>query len=143
MGAAPGGGRRVANINVTPLVDVTLVLLIIFMVTASYITRAQIEAELPTAASGEALEKPPLVVEVREDEGIYVEATRYDLEGLAARVKLKDGKDGKAADRAIIAADKRVPYGRVTQVIDTLRLSGIKSFGLEIKPGAPPVKGSP
>ena len=142
MGAPQPSRGRMAAINVTPLVDVVLVLLIIFMVTATYITRQQFEADLPTAASGDALEKTPLIIEVRADRTVRVGQQQMTLEGLARRVRQPDGPDGKRADRAIIAADKRVDYGRVTEVIDTLRLAGIKSFGLEIRPGDPPVKGT-
>ncbi len=116
----------------TPLVDVVLVLLIIFMVTATYISRKAFEAELPTAASGEQLEDPPLVVEVTEQGAVRISGETLDLQTLSDRVK--------GTERAVIAADKRVPYGRVTQVIDTLRLSGVARFGLEIRQGAPPVE---
>lgn len=134
MAGSVGKGRRVAEINVTPLVDVVLVLLIIFMVTATYITRQTIEAELPTAASGEAAEETPLLIEVRADRSVFVEGRTLDLQGLADLVGQPD-----MPEQAIIAADKSVDYGRVTQVIDTLRLAGIAKFGLEIKPGDPPV----
>lgn len=131
MGARMGRGGKVADINVTPLVDVVLVLLIIFMVTASYIARKSIEAELPTAASGEAMEDPPLVVEVTAQGLVRVSGEPLSLQQLADQVK--------GIERAIVAADKRVPYGKVTEVIDTLRLAGVARFGLEIRPGAPPV----
>jgi biopolymer transport protein ExbD len=130
MGGKTSRGR-VAEINVTPLVDVVLVLLIIFMVTSSYIARRAFEAELPTAASGEPLKEPPIVVEVTAEGAVKVSGEALTLQALAARVK--------GIDRAVIAADKRVPYGKVTEVIDTLRLSGVARFGLEIRPGAPPV----
>lgn len=133
MAGAAGKGK-VAAINVTPLVDVVLVLLVIFMVTATYIARAAFEAELPTAAKADPLEaNPPLVIEVRKDRSIWVGGDTFDEAGLAERVKLKDGPDGKVAEQAVIAADKSVDYGRVTQVIDIIRRNGIKKFALEIR----------
>jgi len=132
MGASGPRGRRVAEINVTPLVDVVLVLLIIFMVTATYIARRSFEAELPKAASGEPLEDPPLVVEITAAGVVRVSGEPLSLQALSARTA--------GIERAIVAADKRVPYGKVTEVIDTLRLSGVARFGLEIRQGAPPVE---
>lgn len=143
MAGAPQGGRGkvVAGINVTPLVDVVLVLLIIMMVTGQFIGRQMFEAELPKGASGESVDDVPLVVEIRADRSIWVGVEQLDLAALAKRAKAQDSADGKAASKAIIAADKKVDYGRVAEVIDVLRLAGIGGFGLEIKTGAPPVEG--
>ncbi len=143
MAGAPQGGRGkvVAGINVTPLVDVVLVLLIIMMVTGQFIGRQMFEAELPKGASGEPVNEVPLVVEIRADRSIWVGVEQLDLAALAKRAKARDGADGEAASKAIIAADKKVDYGRVAEVIDVLRLAGIGGFGLEIKTGAPPVEG--
>ena len=133
-GSAPQKGKVVAQINVTPLVDVVLVLLIIFMVTASYIARQAFEADLPTATTGDPLEtNPPLVIEVRADRSIHVGGQPFDLAGLDARVRQPDGPDGKKAEQAVIAADKAVDYGRVTEVIDVVRKAGIEKFALEIR----------
>jgi len=133
MAGAMGKGK-VATINVTPLVDVVLVLLIIFMVTATYIARSAFEAELPTAAMADPLEaNPPLVIEVRKDRSIWIGGEPFTLETLPERVKRKDGPDGKVARQAVIAADKAVDYGRVTQVIDLIRRNGISKFALEIR----------
>lgn len=140
-GSAPGRGKVVASINVTPLVDVVLVLLVIFMVTATYIARQAFEADLPTATAADPLEaNPPLVIEVRADRSLHIGGERYDLAGLAERIERPDGPDGKKAEQAVIAADKAVDYGRVTEVIDTLRRGGIEKFALEIRlpPKAPP-----
>ncbi len=131
MGASSPKGRRVAEINVTPLVDVVLVLLIIFMVTATYIARKAFEAELPTAASGDQLDDPPMVVEVTAEGAVRISGQVLDLRQLAERVKGKE--------RAVVAADKRVPYGKVTEVLDVLRLSGVAKFALEIRPGEAPI----
>ncbi len=135
VGASTGGrGKVVAAINVTPLVDVVLVLLIIFMVTATYIARQAFEAELPTAAKADPLEaNPPLVIEVRADRSIWVGGESFSIEALPERVRRKDGPDGKIAEQAVIAADKAVDYGRVTEVIDLIRRNGIEKFALEIR----------
>lgn len=144
MGASTGSrGKVVAAINVTPLVDVVLVLLIIFMVTATYIARQAFEAELPTAANADPLEaNPPLVIEVRADRSIWIGGEQFGLDTLDARVKRPDGPSGKKADQAVIAADKAVDYGRVTEVIDLVRRAGIDKFALEIRlaPKSPPAE---
>ncbi|MCA9542056.1 MAG: biopolymer transporter ExbD, partial [Myxococcales bacterium] len=94
-GAGPSRGKIVATINVTPLVDVVLVLLIIFMVTATYIARQAFEADLPKAASGDPIEaNPPLVIEVRADRAIWVGGEPFTIETLAERVRRKDGPGG-------------------------------------------------
>lgn len=135
------GRGKVAAINVTPLVDVVLVLLIIFMVTSTYIARQAFEAELPTASAADPLEaNPPLIIEIRADSSIYVGGEPFTLATLDARVKQPDGPDGKKADQAVIAADKAVNYGRVTEVIDLIRRAGIQKFALEIRPGKPPAE---
>ncbi|MCB9542070.1 MAG: biopolymer transporter ExbD [Myxococcales bacterium] len=138
-GSGPSKGKVVASINVTPLVDVVLVLLIIFMVTATYIARQAFEADLPTASNADPLEaNPPLVIEVRADRSLHVGGEALDLAGLEARIARPDGPGGKKAEQAVIAADKTVDYGRVTEVIDTLRRGGIQKFALEIR--LPPKK---
>lgn len=146
-GSGPSKGKIVASINVTPLVDVVLVLLVIFMVTATYIARQAFEADLPTAQTADPLEaNPPLVIEVRADRSLHIGGEALDLTGLAARIARPDGPGGKKAEQAVIAADKAVDYGRVTEVIDTLRRGGIEKFALEIRlapkkpadPGAAP-----
>lgn len=138
-GSGPSKGKVVASINVTPLVDVVLVLLIIFMVTATYIARQAFQADLPTATNADPLEaNPPLVIEVRADRSLHVGGEPLDLPGLEARIARPDGPGGKKAEQAVIAADKAVDYGRVTEVIDTLRRGGIEKFALEIR--LPPKK---
>lgn len=133
-GAGPSRGKIVASINVTPLVDVVLVLLVIFMVTATYIARQAFEADLPTASTADPLEaNPPLVIEVRADRSLHVGGEPFDLAGLGERIQRADGPGGKKAEQAVIAADKAVDYGRVTEVIDTLRRGGIQKFALEIR----------
>ena len=137
-GAAQGGrpGRPVSEINVTPLVDVMMVLLVIFMVTATFLARGAFDAKLPEAAHGLPLDQAPLVVEVLADGTIRIEGERVDVPGLkeAARRSVEAGDEG--ARRAIVAADYRVIYGRVVEVIDTLRGAGVAGFALEIRPRA-------
>jgi biopolymer transport protein ExbD len=122
----------ISGINVTPLVDVTLVLLIIFMVTARIIVSQGMPMDLPKSASGEALQTV-FSVELTADGKTRVdsEAVANDdaLTPLAKRAKAKN-KDL----RAVIRADKKVEHGRVIHVLDLLRRSGIAKIAFAVTP---------
>ena len=121
----------ISGINVTPLVDIVLVLLIIFMVTTSYIVRSQIEVDLPKAASGESETKKTLTFQITKSGEYLMDGEATTLEAIGAVV------DGRAADnpelRAVIAADKGVAYGRVVDLIDTIKQNGLDQFALNIE----------
>jgi biopolymer transport protein ExbD len=132
-GKIPGGedGDIISEINVTPLVDVVLVLLIIFMVTASYIVKESIEVDLPRAAhAGEATGSILAVVLTREGQ-VYLDGTRADDRQLEARVRAALAQDREA--RAIISADRMALHGAVVRVIDLLKGAGITRFALHIE----------
>lgn len=121
----------IAGINVTPLVDITLVLLIIFMVTTSYIVKEQIKVDLPRAATGEAEMTSTLTFKVTADGEYYLDAEQASLEAIATHVKQQVAADPGL--RAIIAADKNVEYGRVIDLIDTIKQNGLEKFALNIE----------
>lgn len=121
----------IAGINVTPLVDIVLVLLIIFMVTTSYIVRSQIEVDLPKAASGASETKKTLTFQITKS-GEYLmdgEATTLDTIGGVVAGRADDNPEL----RAVIAADKGVAYGRVVDLIDTIKQNGLDQFALNIE----------
>ena len=124
----------IAGINVTPLVDVTLVLLIIFMVTARIIVSQGMPMDLPKSASGEALQTI-FAVELTADG-----KTRVDSEAVANDEALTPlAKKAKAKNkdlRAVIRADKKVEHGRVIHVLDLLRRSGIAKIAFAVTPSA-------
>jgi biopolymer transport protein ExbD len=133
MAGSAGGGddEMITGINVTPLVDIVLVLLIIFMVTASYITRAQIGVDLPKAASGASELKTTLTFKISK-EGVYaINDKPATLDEIAAFVRAEKKKDKDV--RAVIAADKGVDYGSVIDLIDTVKLNGVEKFALNIE----------
>lgn len=119
------------GINVTPMVDIMLVLLVIFMVTASYIVREQIEVDLPKAASGDSEVESTLTLTVTEEGDYYLDGDAITLEELAPVVE--ETVDEEANSRAIIAADKKVEYGRVIELIDTIKDNGLETFALNIE----------
>ncbi len=134
-----GRGRRTINeINMVPFIDVMLVLLIIFMVTAPLITPSVVD--LPSV--GKAARKPDQVIEivVEKDDTLSLRAqdssTRLKLAELAANVKrlqASAGKDGSSA--VVISADKNVRYETVVKVMDTLQRAGVQRVGLTVKQG--------
>ena len=133
--AARGSRRRtIADINMVPFIDVMLVLLIIFMVTAPLITTGVID--LPTV--GKAKKAPEHVIEVVvvNDESLKMRVDGKDeqpvpLKNLAGRVKQVQG--GNADTPVIISADKAVKYESVVKVMDTLQRAGVQRVGLSVK----------
>lgn len=120
----------ISSINITPFVDIILVVLIIFMVTTSYIVQAQIEVNLPKAASGQAEVVSTLTFQVTKDGQYLLDAEMLTLEQIVNAVK--KAREAEPEVRAIIAADKDVEYGKVIDLIDTIKLNGIEKFALNI-----------
>jgi biopolymer transport protein TolR len=120
------------DINVTPLVDVMLVLLIIFMVASIYIVKEAIEVDLPKAASaGEVLDTTLAIVIDR--------AGRFYLNGRPAESSVIAQACAQAAEKdpnaqAIVAADQNVKHGDVIQLIDLIRNNGLTRFAINVKP---------
>jgi len=117
-------------INITPFVDIILVVLIIFMVTTSYIVQAQIEVNLPKAASGQSEVSSTLTFQVTKDGEYLLDGTTLTLEQIVEAVK--KSRVDEPDVRAIIAADKDVEYGKVIDLIDVIKLNGIEKFALNI-----------
>jgi biopolymer transport protein ExbD len=122
----------ISEINVTPLVDVVLVLLIIFMVTATYIVRASIEVDLPRAAHGGEATGTILSVIVTKDGQLYLDGVKRTEEELVAKTREAVAKDGEAA-RAIISADKGALHGAVVRAIDLVRGAGVTKFAIHVE----------
>ncbi|HCF58508.1 MAG TPA: biopolymer transporter ExbD [Myxococcales bacterium] len=121
----------IAGINVTPLVDVVLVLLIIFMVTATYIVRESIEVELPRAAHGGESVGVMLNIVLTKDAKVFVDGVEGDEAALERKVAEALAKDKEA--RAIISADKNALHGSVVRVIDLIKGAGIAKFAINIE----------
>jgi len=126
--------EAISGINVTPLVDITLVLLIIFMVTATYIVRESIEVELPRAAHGGESVGVMLNIVLTKDAKIYVDGVEADEPGLKRKVAEALAKDKDA--RAIISADKGSLHGSVVHIIDVIKGEGIAKFAINIEKDA-------
>jgi biopolymer transport protein TolR len=132
-GGANGGDDDdlISGINVTPLVDVVLVLLIIFMVTATYIVRASIEVELPRAAQGGESTGTLLSVVLTRDGATYLDGVRRSDDELSAWTRQAVAKDRDT--RVIISADKGALHGAVVHVIDLVRGAGATRFAIHVE----------
>jgi biopolymer transport protein TolR len=130
-----GRGRALAEINVTPLVDVMLVLLIVFMVSAPLLT-VGVPVELPRTEAGAMEEQvEPLTVSIRADGAIFINETEIAFAALGPRLQ---AMAGAGMDKPIyVRADGRAPYARVAQVMARLQAAGFTSIGLITDTGAP------
>ncbi|WP_225072480.1 protein TolR [Desulfuromonas sp. CSMB_57] len=123
-------GSTLAQINVTPLVDVALVLLIIFMVTAPMLTQG-VEVKLPEVADSPGLQaaKEPLVVTVQQDGAISIGDTQVPSPDKLMPV-LQQIMLGREEQEVFLEADRNVPYGRVVQVMAAIKGAGIEKLGM-------------
>jgi biopolymer transport protein ExbD len=122
----------ISGINVTPLVDVTLVLLIIFMVTAKIIVSQGMPMDLPQSASGEDIQTV-FSVELTQDGKTRVDSRFVDNDELIGRLA-KEAKAKTKDLRAVIRADKKVEHGRVIHVLDLLKQSGVAKIAFAVAP---------
>lgn len=156
MGAAvqqsdAGGGRRrgrrrgrarpMSEINVTPFVDVMLVLLIIFMVAAPLMT-VGVPVELPKTAAG-ALpsdDEEPLTVTITAGGEVQIQTTPVAREEFIARLRAIAAE--RTSDRVYLRADGNIPYAQVMQVMGALNAGGFSNVGLVTDNGGPRLDGS-
>ncbi len=124
--------RLLSDINVTPLVDVMLVLLIIFMVTAPMMIQGM-DVELPkTTAKPMANKEESIVITIDRQQNISINGTRIP----APQVKeaLKNLKDRAAGGEVLLRADRGVPYGTVVEILAELKEMGIEKLGMVTEP---------
>ncbi|HKD41247.1 MAG TPA: biopolymer transporter ExbD [Myxococcaceae bacterium] len=136
--AVQNGDEEITGINVTPLVDIVLVLLIIFMVTANFIVRETLEVDLPRAAHGGETLQGLVNVVLDKDGRIFFDGAEVTEGDLLQRVAESVAKDSQT--RAVISADQALNYGRVMHLIDEIKGQGIAKFALNIQKDASPVR---
>ena len=122
-------GGAYTEINITPLVDVALVLLVIFMVTATYIVAESISVDLPKAATGENV-VTTLAITIDGKGDIYVDDVKTALPDLGRKVATAHA--GNKEVRAVIAADRGIDYGLFVRVVDTVRAAGVDKFAMNV-----------
>ena len=128
---AANDDEMITGINVTPLVDITLVLLVILMVTASYVASRAIPVELPKGATGEATQTT-LTLSIDEEGKTFLDAE--PISEAALKDKIKAAHDADPDTRAIIAADGRTNHSNVIHVIDLLRRENVTRFAINVDP---------
>src|SRR4051794_30412899 len=127
-----GGGRKaIAEINITPLVDVVLVLLVIMMVSATYIVSKSLKVELPKTAS--AADSVPMVaaVVVTKEGTYFFNEQKVDDAALAA--KLKEASDKDPNTSVVVSADKAALHGQVVHVVDLAKVAGLTKFAINVQ----------
>jgi biopolymer transport protein TolR len=120
----------ITGINVTPLVDITLVLLVVFMVTASYIVKESIEVDLPRAAAGGETVGETLSFAIDRDARLFLDGAPVSRDAARAAVRAALARSPEA--RALIGADRAVAHGEVVSVIDLVKSEGLTRFAIQI-----------
>lgn len=130
-GGAQEDEELITAINVTPLVDIVLVLLIVLMVTSSYLVNKSINVELPKAATGQT-SSPNLSISIDVGGVIYLDGNVIEPEKLQSRIRAAYRADPEV--KAIISADGRVQHSQVVTVIDILRQEKVTKFAINTSP---------
>ena len=125
-----GGPAALSEINVVPLVDVVLVLLIIFMITAP-ILQSGIEVNVPKTRTVRAINEERLVVTIDKTQRIYLGSDSVNVHDLGAKVK---SMLRKPQDAVFLRCDETVPFGTFAAVVDALRVSGVSNISIVTEP---------
>ncbi|MCU1277590.1 MAG: Biopolymer transport protein ExbD/TolR [bacterium] len=128
-----GGGRRaiVSGINVKPLVDECLVLLIILMVSSTYIVAQSLKIQLPKSHATDGTADKPATVTLLKSGGMRWNDHDAGEEEIAR--ELKKAADADAETNLVVSADKEVQHGRVVHLLDIAKLAGISRFAINVQ----------
>ena len=134
MAAKLGGGddEIITDINITPFVDIILVVLIIFMVTTSYIVTPAIKVKLPEAATGEPTEATSLGLTLTDGGELLLDGEPISEPELRALIQTEKSNDTDVT--CLIAADESVDHGKVVWLIDVVKQEGVTKFAINIDP---------
>jgi len=128
----------IVDINITPFVDIVLVVLIIFMVTATYIVEQSIKINLPSAATGEATESSSLAITLDSEKQLFLNGeptTEEQLRTAIQTAKTESQQKTPPADVVcLIGADHSVSHGDVVRIIDLVKQEGVAKFAINIDP---------
>lgn len=134
-GAWQDSDDAISSINVVPLVDIILVVLIIFMVTAPMIMKPSINVNLPKAASGDKTAPGGLSITLTTDGRVLLNGEVSDNEKIKLQAQGELQKNPEV--QAIISADREVPHGQVVAMIDLVKQLGVKKFAISIEKASP------
>jgi biopolymer transport protein ExbD len=124
-----GGGGAITDINVTPFVDVVLVLLVVFIVTAKLIVARGVEIDKPKAATGGDVQST-LRVSVNASGDLFVNGDQYGSDATAI-ARIEEIAAATSKPKAIIAGDRKSAYGGVMRAIDLVQQAGVTAIALE------------
>lgn len=125
------GRGGIVGINVTPLVDVVLVLLVIMMVSANYIVSQSLRVDLPRAASSDEPTEAPATVTITADGTFHFEERPITEAALAQRLAALGARNAEAV--LVVSADQRAAHGRVVRVMDLARTAGVTHFAISVE----------
>jgi biopolymer transport protein ExbD len=126
-----GGRQPIVGVNVTPLVDVVLVLLIIMMVSATYIVSQSLKVELPKTASSDDTVSKTYVVTITKDGKYFFNDRVIAKESLAS--ELRNAQKSAKDLSLVITADQDALHGQVVNVIDLAKVEGITKFAINVE----------
>lgn len=124
--------EMITGINITPLVDIVLVLLIIFMVTATFIVTPSIKVDLPKAATGDATPTSNLALVLDKSGAIYLNGQPASEDEIKAFIRSELAAEKQV--QAIISADKAASHGSVIHLIDLVKTEGVTKFAINVEP---------
>jgi biopolymer transport protein ExbD len=132
-GTMPTGGRArtIAAINVTPLVDVVLVLLVVLMVSSLYIVAQTLKVQLPRAHSTDGTADKPTKVEILKNGTLRWNEEFIQESALAEKLKAAVEKDADMS--LVVSADKEVMHGNVVHVLDLAKIAGVTKFAINVQ----------
>lgn len=130
-GFASSDDEMISGINVTPLVDVVLVLLVIFLITAPVIYQSAIKVQLPKAKSGETNPKSPIQFTIAKNGDLSWGSDHVTWEEIGKRLSAM--KETASSQTAMISADESTPHGIVIKLMDLLRMAGLTQFALNVE----------
>ncbi|NKB81015.1 MAG: protein TolR [Nitrospirales bacterium] len=128
----PRHSRFLSDINIIPLVDVVLVLLVIFMVTAPMLHRG-IDLTLPTSTANTIKPEERLIITIEADQTMFFGKDPVNM--LDLQTRLKNAKQRNPDVAVYLRSDQTIPYGQVVRVMDTVKSAGIERLGMVTDPG--------
>ena len=121
----------ITEINMTPFVDIVLVILIIFMLTATLLLPRTFSIALPQATEADKIEKPPVIIGINAEGQIAINGVRLAHDGEFEQVFRAQPQGPEP--QAVIAADKEIRHGRLIEVIDNLKRLKVQRIGIEVE----------
>jgi len=131
LGESGGHEKNFSEINITPFVDVVLVLLVIFMVTAPLMVKNIIDLKLPSSESSDKAQTNTIGIVILKTGNILLEGVLSSPLLIVEKIKTEKIKDSKT--QVVITADKDATHGMVIEVIDLVKTAGISNFAFQIE----------